>query len=87
MHVGSLEVELCRNWLLFESQIADMYLDLFHTRGPEGALQSRGRLCVPEVELIMWPSWIRAFRVPALTDRGDLISCLHLSQVDVVLSP
>ena len=87
MHVGSLEVELCRNWLLFESQIARMYLDLFHKRGPEGSSQNWGHVCVPEVNLIMWPSWIRAFRIPASTDRGDLISCLHLSQIDVVLSP
>ncbi|BDA45980.1 hypothetical protein COCOBI_08-0730 [Coccomyxa sp. Obi] len=47
-HVGSLEVELRRNWLLFETHLAELHLDLFRERGPTRPPESFGRVYVPE---------------------------------------
>ncbi|BDA45982.1 hypothetical protein COCOBI_08-0740 [Coccomyxa sp. Obi] len=47
-HVGSLAVELCRDWLLFETLLADLHLDLFRERGPTRPPESFGRVYVPE---------------------------------------
>ncbi|BDA45983.1 hypothetical protein COCOBI_08-0750 [Coccomyxa sp. Obi] len=72
VRVGSLEVELRRDWLLFESHVTHLYLDLFRKRGPATCLPYVGRVCVPEVEQIMRPTWIRAFRTPVITNEGLL---------------
>ncbi|BDA45984.1 hypothetical protein COCOBI_08-0760 [Coccomyxa sp. Obi] len=70
--VESLEVELRRSWLLYETHLAQLHLDLFRERGPTGPPVSSGRVFVPAVEEIMWPAWIRAFSSPAFTDTGLL---------------
>ncbi|BDA45985.1 hypothetical protein COCOBI_08-0770 [Coccomyxa sp. Obi] len=71
-YVGSLEVELRRNWLLFDTHLADLHLDLFSERGATRPPMYFGRVYVPEVEEIMWPPWIRAFSTPASTDTVTL---------------
>lgn len=48
-HVGTLEVDLCRNWLLFESHVAEVHLDLFCERGPTRPPECFGRVLVPAV--------------------------------------
>ncbi len=80
-----LEVALRRDWLLFGSHVAQTYLDLFRKRGPLPH-PLVGHVCVPEVEQIMWPSWIGTFRIPVFTDEGK-DTCLHLSEVAAVFPP
>lgn len=65
--VGTLVVVLLRVWLLFKSRAAAYHLDLF-VYCPVELPQGWGRVCVADVELMMWPSWIRAYGNPALTD-------------------
>lgn len=85
-HVGSLEVELRRSWLLYETHLTEVHLDMFSERGPTRPPESFGRVYVPEVEESMLPPWNRAFSTPAFTETGtccckaDVDPCLHFSQ-------
>lgn len=71
--MGTLEVALHRDWLLFETHVVQYHLDMFCERGPTRPPENFGRVNAVELEQLMWPDWIRAYRTPAVTDDGTSI--------------